>query len=110
MSRTVTSRSQVRKIIALIDKLPITQPGVIPTCPPRPAGVPTVTFTFRGSNHNRVLALARVRADVANTTTNCGEMRFSIDGHTVRPLGLARGFLRSVQQLLGIQLISRAGP
>lgn len=105
VSKTVTRRSQVRRIIALIDQLPITQPGVA-HCPPESGSPPIDTFIFRRSRHGPALARASVSSQAGNTTTNCDAMSFSIRGHSEPALGQPRSFLVGIQRLLGVHLIS----
>jgi hypothetical protein len=107
VKRSVVSRARVQRIIGLINRLPITQPGSGFNCNPygtRPA--PPVTFTFRASKHGAPLAQASVPSNVGNSTTACDAMSFSIHGHPEPTLGQPRGFLVTVQRLLGVRLTS----
>lgn len=106
LSRTVSKRRQVRKIVALIDRLPITQPGVT-SCPPEAGNPPIDTFTFRPSKSGPALARASVSAEAGNSTTGCDAMGFSINGHSEPSLGRPQSFLEAVGRLLGVRLTSR---
>lgn len=103
VSRRVTRSVRVHRIIRLIDRLPIVQPGIT-SCPGGAA--PPVTFTFLGGG--RVLAGATVRADVGPSDNSCDAMFFSLNGHPQTPLVHARRFLLAVGHLLGVQLATRA--
>ena len=107
VSKTVTTPPKVRRIIKLIDRLPIVQPGSY-HCPPQTAG-PTDTFTFRATRHGSPLAVASVPAGVGNTQTPCDPMSFEVRGRQEPGLSQARDFLQAVQELLGIQLTSKSG-
>lgn len=106
VSRTVTSRSEVHKIVRLIDRLPTVQPANY-HCPAQTSSVPVVSFTFQSSANGSVLARASVRSDVLNDDSICEAMTFRVDGRSEPALGRARGFLTAVGRLLGVTLTSR---
>lgn len=102
VSETVTNRTQVGRIIGLIDQLPIVQPGVSAGCPGGSFDVDT--FTFRATQHGRALAVASVSSDVGYTDTSCDAMSFSVRGRPEPGLVQARDFLQAVEKLLGVKL------
>ncbi len=108
VSRSVTKPAQIRKIIRLIDRLPITQPGTS-SCPAEPVNPPVDTFAFE-SGSGAVLATARVPADADNSTTGCYPMHFTVNGKSEPSLGQAKSFLVAVGRLLGVKLTRQAYP
>lgn len=102
LSRSVTDASRVRSIVALINALPIVQPGAI-ACPMIVLNGPTVTLTFRASAGGSVLAAASQTVMPAPTTA-CDPMRLTIEGRTQTPLLGGSAFLVSVGRLLGLKL------
>lgn len=105
VSKTVVRASQVRRIIDLIDDLPIIQPYATHCPAQRPA--PMDTFTFRATKRGPALAQASVRSNVGNSTTGCDAMTFYIRSKSEPALGQARSFLQAVQRLLGVKLTAR---
>ncbi len=103
VSIAVTDPVKVRKIVSLIDGLPITQPGLW-SCPAFPADGPYVTFTFRASASGPALAQASQAAWASEPTTPCDPMSFSIRGHPETPLLGGAAVVRETGQLLGVQL------
>jgi hypothetical protein len=103
LSRAITDPAQVRRIVALIDRLPTLQPGVW-NCPAIRAQPGVVRFIFRDSRHGAALARASVRATVGSSDTGCDAMGFSIRDQRQTALVRARHFLRSVGRLLDVQL------
>jgi hypothetical protein len=102
VSKQVVSPRKVRRIIHLIDQLPITQPE-LPDCAPKGPGARIDTFTFRSSTRAE-LAHASSWSDVGNSTTHCDAMRFSFHGQSRPALAQTRGFLTDVGKLLGLRL------
>jgi hypothetical protein len=106
VSRQVTHPEQIRRIIRLIDELPVLQPGYW-HCPAVRTGSEVDTFTFRTAPTGHPLARASVRADVGSGDTGCSAMTFSIRGRPQMALIQARHFLHEVGQILGARLTSR---
>lgn len=107
LSITVTSRGKVRAVVAMVDELPMVQPGAI-SCPAELTGVPVVTFTFRARRGGSALARASELADVTQPATACDAMTFTIRGHAEPSLLAGRAFLRSAQAVLGVTLARRS--
>ena len=104
---TVTNRSQVRRIAAVVDSLPfVSLRGVAISCPFIPAA-PVVTFTFRGASTGRALATVSELADAPTGADPCFTARLRIRGH-LEP-GLLEGgrLLRRAGAILGVKLASR---
>lgn len=95
-SAKVTAPARVREIVALIDALPIVQPGVL-ACPMMPAGGQSVTFSFRAAG-GAVLAQAS-QPVVAGPATACDAMSFVVAGRRQTPLLGGSGFLAAVAKL-----------
>jgi hypothetical protein len=103
VARKVTAPAKVRRIIRLIDQLPIVQPGVGYSCPAAPVPLnPIVTFDFLAAAAKPALARAQV-ADYGHALGPCNAMSFSIHGHRQRPL-VGDNILTRVQRLPGINL------
>ena len=100
LSRSVTDRAKVRRIISLLDQMQIVQPGTY-SCPLLPEGQPVVTFDFRAAAGQPVLAQASV-TDYGFESGPCNAVSFSIRGHRQKPL-LGGSFLSQIQRLLGIR-------
>jgi hypothetical protein len=101
-SLMVTRGSTVRRIISLIDTLPIVQPGAV-SCPNLMEASPTVTFVFPAGLGKRVLARASVTLFDGLLSTSCNPMSFSVRGRAMKPL-LGGTFLKHVQRLLHVRL------
>ena len=108
ISRTVTKRRQIRRIIDLVDGLPTLQPGRW-HCPAIRSDGQIVSLVFRGSSHGAPLARLSVRADTGDSATGCDAMNFSVRGTRETPLVHAATFLRGVQRVIGAQLLERRG-
>lgn len=110
VSRHVTNQAKVHALVALIDSLPIVQPGAV-HCPSETVGAPVVTVAFRGGAGDHTLARARVSpsADVSFPTYlvgwSCVATRLEIAGHT-QP-ALAGDVIRPIQRLLQIEQLRR---
>jgi hypothetical protein len=88
----------VHAIVAMIDRLPIVQPGYI-ACPVL-VGAPVVTFSFRASRTGRVLATASEPADVTEPTGACDALSFQTDVRAWPPLLHGARFLHRVDAML----------
>lgn len=108
VSRTVTRRGQVQRIIKLIDRLPALQPGVW-SCPAAPGDPAIVTLTFETRPGGAPAAQAHAPADSGNSETGCDAMSFSVRGRRQTPLVHTRHFLTAVGRLLGVRLTERFG-
>jgi hypothetical protein len=102
LSQSVTDPGKVARIVAMIDALPIVQPGTI-ACPMFVLNAPRVTFTFRASAGGRVLAQASQNV-VQGPTTSCDPMSLTIEGRSQTALLGGSGFLAAVGKLLGLAL------
>ena len=100
LSWNVTNPGKVRRIISLIDEMPIVQPGFY-GCPVSPAGQPIVTFDFRAAAGRPVLAQASLTDDSFGSGP-CNPVSFSIRSHGQKPL-IGGNFLGQVQRLLGVR-------
>jgi len=101
-SHSITSATQISRIVAAINGLPTVQPGVI-ACPADPTGAAHVAFTFRGRNR-AVLAQAAENADVVEPTDACDPLSFSIRGRRQTPLLRGAWFLEKVQSVAGFKV------
>jgi hypothetical protein len=100
LSRSVTGPARVRRIISLIDRMPIVQPGAY-GCPAFPAGQPVVRFDFRAGPDQPLLARASL-TDYGFGSGPCNPVSFSIRGTPQKPL-LGGSLLGQVQRLLGVR-------
>lgn len=108
LSLTVTRRGQVRRIAAIVDRLPFVASlrGVAISCPAiMPA--PIVTLSFRGRVGGRILARVSEPADTATRASPCALTALTIRGHRERGLLEGGVLLRKAGQILGVQLTSR---
>ena len=101
LSLAVSNPSAVRRIIGLIDALPIVQPGVW-SCPLLPAGAPVVKLTFRARADASPLARAS-QTDYGFDAGACAPMSFSVRGRVMKPL-LGGNLLARLQRLLHVRL------
>ena len=106
-TRTVTDRSRVRRIAAMIDSLETVQPETI-NCPSYPANAPAVTFTFRATAGGPVLADASEPAYATEPTTPCDPMTITIEGRQWTPLLGGASVVHAVEEVLRIKL-ARSG-
>jgi len=79
---TITDRAKVRKLVALVDGLPLRPPGVRP-CPADFGD--SLTLTFRARPGAKPLAVATVQL------SGCREVEFTIGGKAQPALGSASG-------------------
>lgn len=106
VSRLVTNRAQVRRLVGLFDSLEIVQPGAI-NCPDEVA-TPTVVVRFRGGATNRPLAEARVSSTASFSWPanlpgwSCFPVTFSVLGHRWSPL--VGNVITPIQRLLRVDL------
>ena len=106
LSLTVTDLAKVREIAAMLDRLPIVQPGII-ACPAIfPA--PTVTFTFRATASGPALAKASMLAN--GPAGACSPIEFSIRGRSEKPLSGQPSWLQKAGKVLGVSLSESSGP
>jgi hypothetical protein len=102
LSLTTTNAAKLAEIAALIDRLPIVQPGVY-NCPMIPAA-PTVTFTFRARSGGPALAQA---STLATGPFACPGMQFTINGRKQRSLMAGPAFIRAAGRTLGVRLLTK---
>jgi hypothetical protein len=100
LSIHVSSSRTVRKLVSLIDRQPVTQPGVI-ACPALRRS-PITTFTFLAAD-GQVLAQA-TEPDNDTAPMTCAPMTFTIRGRRQRPLVGGPAFRRAAGKLLGVKL------
>jgi hypothetical protein len=100
LSWNVTNPGHVRRIISLIDAMPIVQPGFY-GCPVFSSGQPIVTFDFRAAVGQPVLAQASL-TDASSGSGQCNPVSFSIRKHRQKPL-IGGNFLSQVERLLGVR-------
>lgn len=103
LSVSITDPAQVGKIVAMVDRLPRSQPGSY-SCPSEPVNPPVVTFTFRAAAAGAVLAQAREVAFATGTGTPCEPMALSIRGRAEDSLEDGGTVLEKAGRLLGITL------
>jgi hypothetical protein len=108
LSRRVTDRAKVRRLVALFDSLGIVQPGAI-SCPAELIK-PIVHVAFRAGPRSRVLARASVSSS-ANLPWpasvpgwSCSPVSFSVLGRQARPL--VGNVITPIERLLGVKLSS----
>jgi hypothetical protein len=104
---TITTRSEVRRIAAIVDGLPfVALNGVAISCPAiLPAAI--VTFAFRSAPDGPVLATVTEASDTPTGAEPCFTTELTIRGH--RELGLLEGgrLLRRAGAILGVKLTTR---
>jgi hypothetical protein len=111
LSRRVTARGTVSRLVALFDSLGIAQPGVI-SCPGEPVDEPLVTVAFRAAI-GRVLASATVDAAADFSWPDsvpgwaCFSIGFVAGGHRFDPL--IGNVISPIDHLLHVRLERRPG-
>lgn len=103
LSLTVTDAAKVHKIVTLIDRLPIAQPGAW-SCPALSDQGQFVTFTFRASAGGPALAQASQAAWATEPTTPCDPMSFAVRGRGQTPLLGGAAVVHEVGRLLAVKL------
>jgi hypothetical protein len=110
LSRRVTNRAKVSKLVALFDSLGIVQPVGI-GCPEQGTTGATVAVRFRGGTMDRLLAEATV-SSAANASWPpdaagwaCYPITFRVDGRDWNPL--AGNVITPIQRLLHVKLATR---
>lgn len=105
-SLTVSSGSRIRRIVALIDAMPIVQTGVY-GCPAlRPQGAQRITLLFRSGAARTVVARATYIAypGLALSSGPCKPVQFWIGRREQRPL-LGGSFVRRLDRIIGSRLL-----
>jgi hypothetical protein len=105
LSLRISNPWKVRQIVRLVNQLPVAQPGAI-ACPALVAGRPVVSFRFMSASGLN-LAAASEHADVAEPTTPCDPLFFSVRSHSETPLLRGAEFLHRVDRLLGVTLATQ---
>ena len=104
---TITTRSEVRRIAAIVDGLPfVALNGVAISCPAiLPA--PIVTFAFRSAPDGPVLAIVTEASNTPTGAEPCFTTELTIRGH--REPGLLEGgrLLRRAGAILAVKLTTR---
>ena len=109
LSRRVTARRTIRRLVALFDSLGIVQPGEI-SCPTETMG-PTVTVAFRAADTGRVLASTTVDAAADFSWPDslpgwaCFSIGFVAGGHRFDPL--IGNVISPIDHLLHVRLERR---
>jgi hypothetical protein len=101
---TVTRQRRVGSIVALLNRLPIVQPGV--TGCPAMIDPKTITMTFRASTSSPVLALLRFadyRPWKAAYSSECAPALLSIGGRS-QPALDGGDFIRRIERILGLSI------
>ncbi|MGI8505415.1 MAG: hypothetical protein ACR2MK_01180 [Solirubrobacteraceae bacterium] len=104
-SLSVTSAVKVRRIVALIDKMPIVQPGTY-SCPGLTnVGARVVRLAFRARVAGKLLARATYVDYPPLTAPSgpCNAIDFSVRGHRRAPL-IGGDFVTQAQRVLGVSL------
>jgi hypothetical protein len=109
LSRRVTNRVVVHRLVALVDSLGIIQPGAV-NCPAQTAG-PVVSITFRGRRGHAVASVRESSSirDLGSRSLlgwSCSPTTVRIKGHA-QP-SLAGDLIAPIQRLLHITLPARA--
>jgi hypothetical protein len=106
LSRSVTSRPSVRRLVALFNSLGIVQPVAI-SCPAE-SPVPEVEISFRAGGAGETVAQAKV-SSLANLGWpanvpgwNCFSIAFTIDGRN--RTALVGNVIRPIQRLLHVRI------
>jgi hypothetical protein len=100
VSRTVTDRARIRRVAAMLDRLPVVQPVAV-ACPALFAE-PTITLTFLAGPGGPRLARATMPAD--GPEGSCAPIVFAVRGRQERPLYAFPSFRHRVSKALGISL------
>lgn len=103
---SVVSPAAVRRLVSLINELPIVQPAAY-SCPALILdGAHAVTLSFRSAAGGRLLARATYVAypHLAYDSGPCNAIDLTIAGRRRKPL-LGGDFLRRVQRLVGVRLL-----
>ncbi len=85
----------IRSLVALLDSLPVVQPGVVYACPAMPANPPTVTLRFRARRGGPLLA----EATQALPPGICSGMSLRIAGRPQPVLEGAGAVIRRLREL-----------
>ena len=107
LSLTVTRRAEVRRIAAMVDRLPFA--AALNVAIPCPAifPAPIDTFTFRATPAGAVLARVSEPADTPANADVCATAMLTIRGHRERALLEGGALLREAGALLGVKLTAR---
>ncbi|MFZ0386978.1 MAG: hypothetical protein WAL22_15030 [Solirubrobacteraceae bacterium] len=101
---TVMRRGQVGSIVALLNRLPIVQPGVT-GCPAQIEGK-TITMTFRASSSAPALAVLRFvdyQPWTAASSDQCAPVQLSVAGR-VRPALDGGDFIKRIERVIGLNI------
>jgi hypothetical protein len=105
--QTVTDAVEVRRIVTLIDSMPVVQP-VFYHCPMlTPVRARVITLSFRDRAGGRALARATYTAypPPLGPSGPCNPIQFTIGGRR-QPALIGGEFMKSLQRILGISLIT----
>jgi hypothetical protein len=101
---TVTRRGQVGSIVALLNRLPIVQPGET-ACPALIDGK-TITMTFSASSSGPALAVLQFvdyRPWKAASSNECAPVQLSVAGRQ-RPALDGGAFIRRIERIIGLNI------
>lgn len=101
LSRSITDAATIQKIVSLLDKMEIVQPGVT-SCPALMVGQPIVTLQFRTRAGGPVVAQASM-TDYGFPSGPCDPVSLTIRGQAQKAL-LGGNFLGQLQRLLNTRL------
>lgn len=108
LALTITSRATVRRIAAIVDRLPFVAPlrGVAISCPAIKVA-PIVTFTFRTAAAGPILATVSEPANTPTSASPCFTAALTIHGR--HQPGLLEGgvLLQRASAILGRRLVTR---
>jgi hypothetical protein len=102
---TITRRTEVSSIVALLNRLPVVQPGET-GCPGLILPAKTITMTFRASATGAALAVLRFvdyRPWKAAYSSECELVQLSIDGRRRAPLDGGE-FIRRIERITGLSV------
>lgn len=106
---TFTDSAKIKQIAALIDRLPIVQPGAV-ACPDQPADAARIAFTFRTGSKpaGTPLAQASELDDPNAPATACDAMTLTIRGSARTPLLAGGAVIRAAGHILGVTFTNRS--
>jgi hypothetical protein len=100
LSLAVTDKTRIRRLAAMLDRLPILQPVAV-ACPALFAA-PTISLTFSAASGGPPLARATMPVD--GPEGSCAPITFAVRGRQERPLYAFPSFRHRVSKVLGITL------
>lgn len=100
LSLAVTDKTRIRRLAAMLDRLPVLQPVAV-ACPALFAA-PTISLTFSAASGGPPLARATMPVD--GPEGSCAPITFAVRGRQERPLYAFPSFRHRVSKVLGVAL------